>query len=143
MSTWNGFGTTYRGFSYPNRDGSHHATQWAVLLFLPVIPLRRHRLTVGDSSYTQYGNGSTSVTHYAVHEETPLVGGEILRTYLTWWVIGPLIVFGPPALALVLVGDGIGFMTYFLLLASCVAWCIWVGAAIEKRNRRERALPPG
>jgi hypothetical protein len=42
-----------------------------------------------------------------------------------------------------LVGDSIGFMTYFLLLASCVAWCIWVGAAMEKRNRRERVLPPG
>ncbi|WP_340378114.1 hypothetical protein U5640_25800 [Streptomyces sp. SS7] len=142
MSTWNGFGTTYRGYSHVNRDGSHYATQWAVLFFLPVIPLRRHRLTVGDSAYTQYGNGSTSVTRYAVHEETALVGAEILRTYLSWWVVGPLIVFGPPALALWLIGDDVGFGAYFLLMAGCVFWCIWAGGALDKRNRRERVLPP-
>ena len=99
MSTWNGIGTTHKGFSYLNLDGSHYATEWAVLLFLPVVPLRRHRLTLGESTYTSYGNGSTSVTQYAIHEETPLVGGEILRTYLIWWLLGPLIICGPLALA--------------------------------------------
>lgn len=61
MSTLNGIGTTYLGYSHRNRDGSHFATKWFVLWGLSVIPLGRYRLTVGDTVLTPMGNGSRSV----------------------------------------------------------------------------------
>ncbi|MCX4766400.1 hypothetical protein OG562_36610 [Streptomyces sp. NBC_01275] len=131
MSTRMGIGTKYRGYSYPNRDGSHHATQWAVVFDLPVFPLRRHRLTVDGTTHT-------------VHEETPLKGGEILRTFLNWWLLGPLAALGPPALVLWWLSndeENSGFMPWFLVLGSCAAWAGWAAAALGDRRRLRRGLP--
>ena len=143
MSTWNGIGTTYLGFGYRNRDGSHYATQWAVVFGLPVIPLRRHRLTVGFRLYTPLGTGSTTVTRYTVHEETPLNGRETVRTYLDWWLLGPLVVLGPPALLLWSVSgkqDG-GFGFWAFVLGLSIAWVIGTAAGLETYHRRRRGLP--
>ncbi|MFF2514757.1 hypothetical protein [Streptomyces sp. NPDC058086] len=143
MSTWNGIGTKYLGYGYRNRDGSHHATQWAVLFDMPVIPLRRHRLTVGSTVFKATGNGSRSVTQYTVHEETPLEGREIARTYLIWWLLGPLVAGGPAALLLWSVSDkqdgGFGFWAF--VLGTSAAWVIGVLAAMSTYNRRSRGLP--
>ncbi|MCX4457518.1 hypothetical protein OG585_33615 [Streptomyces sp. NBC_01340] len=67
MSTWNGAGTKYLGYGYRNRDGGHHATRWAVLFDMPVVPLRRPRPTVGSTVFKATGNGSSSLTQYTVH----------------------------------------------------------------------------
>ncbi|MEU9993623.1 hypothetical protein AB0E10_44210 [Streptomyces sp. NPDC048045] len=143
MSTWNGIGTKYLGFGDRNRDGSHHATEWFVLLDLPVVPLHRRRLTVGHTVYTPIGNGSRSVTRYIVHEETPLDGREIVRTYLIWWLLGPLVAGGPAALLLWSVRDkqdgGFGFWAF--VLGISVAWVMGAAVAMTTYNRRRRSLP--
>ncbi|MFE1754458.1 hypothetical protein [Streptomyces anandii] len=143
MSTWNGIGTKYLGFGDRNRDGSHHATEWFVLFDLPVVPLRRHRLTVGASVYVPSGNGGRTITRYTVHEETPLRGGEIARTYLVWWLVGPLIAVGPAALLLWSVSDkqdgGFGFWAF--VLAVSVAWVVGAATVMSAVNRRRRGLP--
>jgi hypothetical protein len=143
MSTWNGIGTKYLGYSNRNRDGSHHATEWAVLLDLPVVPLRRHRLTVGRTAYTTTGTTGRSVTGFVVHEETPLDVREICRTYLVWWLLGPLVAVGPAALLLWSVSDkqdgGFGFWAFVLGVSA--AWVIGVLAAMTAYNRQRRGLP--
>ncbi|MGW1894120.1 hypothetical protein ACWCP6_28305 [Streptomyces sp. NPDC002004] len=143
MSTWNGIGTKYLGFGNRNRDGSHYATEWAVVLDLPLAPLRRHRLTVGSTVYTPIGTGGRSVTRYTVHEETPLDVREIVRTYLIWWLLGPLVSVGPAALLLWSVRDkqdgGFGFWAFILGLSA--AWVFGSLAAMSTYNRRRRGLP--
>ncbi|MFF9409486.1 hypothetical protein ACF1B0_28795 [Streptomyces anandii] len=143
MSTWNGIGTKYLGFGDRNRDGSHHATEWFVLFDLPVVPLRRHRLTVGARVYDSAGNGTRVTTRYTVHEETPLRGGEIARTYLVWWLVGPLIAVGPAALLLWSLRDkqdgGFGFWMFVLFVS--VAWVMGAATVMVASGRRRRGLP--
>lgn len=144
MSTWNGIGTKYLGFGYRNRDGSHHATRWAVLFDLPVIPLSRHRLTIGGTSYTAIGNGSRTVTRYTVYEESPLVGKEIARTYLIWWLLGPLLAGGPSGLLLWAASganqdENLAFWGFILVLA--LGWVVGVVLVMNTYNRKQRGLP--
>jgi hypothetical protein len=60
MSTWNGIGTKFMGFTGKMPDGTHHATKWFVICGLPVIPLRRYRLTVGKTEH--FGGTSAAPT---------------------------------------------------------------------------------
>ncbi|MFD3544841.1 hypothetical protein ACFWUW_04330 [Streptomyces sp. NPDC058655] len=66
MSTRNGIGTTYRGFSRRLDDGA-----------------------------TSYGLDLSSSTQYRVLETTPLVFGEILLTYVVGWIAFPVLAFTP------------------------------------------------
>ncbi|MFK4228121.1 hypothetical protein [Streptomyces sp. NPDC019890] len=70
-------------------------------------------------------------------------GGEILRTYLIWWLLGPLIICGPLALAVWWLNsdNDAGVMTALLLMGCGVAWMPLVGASMWKRYCRERGLP--
>ena len=49
MSTVMGVGTRYLGFSFRRPDDTHEATEWFVLLYMPIIPLRRQTLLVGET----------------------------------------------------------------------------------------------
>lgn len=143
MSTVNGIGTKFLGFGNRNRDGSHYATQWFVVLDLPVLPLRRYRLTVGASVHHPLGAGSQTLTRYVLHEETRLDGREIMRTYLTWWLLGPLVVAGPAALLLWAISGnqhgGLGFWAFFLTLS--LAWVIGAATVMTNYGRRRHGLP--
>jgi hypothetical protein len=143
MSTWNGIGTKYLGFGHRNRDGTHYATRWAVLFDLPVLPLDRHRLTIGSTSYTPTGNGGRSVTRYTVHEQTALNSREIARTYFVWWLLGPVLAGGPPALLFLSVGskDDTNLAAWAFLLVLAAAWVTGVLMIMNTYNRKQRGLP--
>ena len=143
MSTWNGIGTKYLGYSHRNRDGSHYATEWGVLFDLPVMPLRRHRLKVGRTVHATAGTVNKSSTQFAVLEETPLNGREIARTYLTWWVLGPLVAVGPAALLVWPVSSkpDAGFGLWLFVLALSVAWVMGSATAMVTYSRRQHGLP--
>ncbi|MCH5670424.1 hypothetical protein [Streptomyces gilvus] len=143
MSTVNGIGTKFLGFGYRNRDGSHYATQWFVVLDLPILPLRRYRLTVGADVHHPLGAGSRTLTRYVLHEETRLDSGEIMLTYLTWWLLGPLVVAGPAALLLWAISGnehgGLGFWAFFLSLS--LAWVVGTATAMTNYGKRRHGLP--
>ena len=85
-----GVGTRYLGFSFCRPDGTHDATEWFVLLYMPIIPLRRHTLLVGETS-GRYAAGTVSyVTRYEIVHETRPRTLEVLATYLTWWAWFPV-----------------------------------------------------
>jgi hypothetical protein len=42
--TFNGIGTTYHGRSDKGPDGSYIATEWFVVAYIPVIPIRSFRM---------------------------------------------------------------------------------------------------
>lgn len=139
MSTWNGIGTTYRGFSRRLDDGSHHATEWFVLLLLPIVPLQRVRLHIGA---TTYGLDLSSFTQYRVLETTPLVFGEILLTYVVGWIAFPVLAFTPLVLTFTAGIDA--RENFYLLIAAflaAVAWAVAAPMIASGYFRRRRGLP--
>ncbi|MFD9128767.1 hypothetical protein [Kitasatospora sp. NPDC059571] len=144
MSTWSGIGTKCLGFGHRQADGSHHATRWAVLFDLPVIPLRRHRLRVGATLHTRLGNGSRSVTRYEMLGEDALVVREVLTTYLVYWIIGPVLALGPVvAPPAPLGGARLGFLPWLLILGLGTTWAIGVPVIRGVVLRNRLGLPKG
>jgi hypothetical protein len=91
----NGIGTAYLGLGPRDGTDCRCATLWFTFLFLPVKPLRRHRLRL------------TRTSHGVVVEpiaETPLVPIEICRTRLYGFLIFPLLIAWPLPLAIFSIG---------------------------------------
>lgn len=57
MSTINGIGTGFNGFSQPDEEGNMTATKWFNVLYFPVLPLWKAKLKrqLTGSSVFQYG----------------------------------------------------------------------------------------
>ncbi|MCX4546107.1 hypothetical protein [Streptomyces sp. NBC_01565] len=146
MSTWNGIGTKYLGFSRKQSDGSHHATEWFVVNYLPVVPLRRYRLVVGRTNHTPGSTGgSTSTTEYHVLGRTRLRVLEVLATYLTWWVAGPALVLSPfllMAWANPDFGRGSSFWSGVVVIGG-LTWVVGLPIVLISASRRWRELPAG
>ncbi|MFE3934924.1 hypothetical protein ACFXPJ_14325 [Streptomyces goshikiensis] len=144
MSTWNGIGTKYLGFSRRQPDGSHHATEWFVISYMPVVPLRRYRLVVGTTEYTPGAvGGSTSTTAYRVLGRSPVRVLDVLATYLAWWIVGPALVLGPfflMARAAPAVGRGAGVWCGVIVIGGLV-WIVGLPLLLVSRSRRWRDLP--
>ncbi|MFG2621408.1 hypothetical protein ACGFXC_27715 [Streptomyces sp. NPDC048507] len=144
MSTWNGIGTKYLGFGRRRPDGSHHATEWFVIGFMPVVPLRRYRLVVGATRYVPgAAGGGTSTTAYHVLERTRLRVPDVLATYLAWWVAGPALVLGPFFLLARLAPDagrGSAFWSGVVVIGGLV-WVVGLPVLLVSRSRRWRGLP--
>ncbi|ATZ28964.1 hypothetical protein ACFZBM_39125 [Streptomyces lavendulae] len=144
MSTWNGIGTKYLGFSHRRPDGSHHATEWFVISYMPVVPLRRYRLVVGPTEYAPGAvGGSTSTTAYRVLGRSTVRVRDVLATYLIWWVAGPALTLGPFFLmARVAPGAGRGsaFWSGVILIGGLV-WIVGLPVLLISRSRRWRGLP--
>jgi hypothetical protein len=85
MSTLNGTGTKYYGWqSLRKSDRSAWATKWFVVLYVPVLPLARHRLRVlTDRAREGFFGGA--VNHYEMLEQSSLDWGEVLRTWLRFF----------------------------------------------------------
>lgn len=75
----NGVGTTFYGRSDKQADGSYIATEWVVLVYLPIIPIRSFRM--------RPVSGGTYLVVYAsqkyVAESVPLHWKQIRNMYLT------------------------------------------------------------
>ncbi|MER5808599.1 hypothetical protein ABT143_10470 [Streptomyces sp. NPDC002033] len=144
MSTWNGIGTKYLGFGRRQSDGSHHATEWFVISYMPVVPLRRYRLLVGATQYVPGAvGGGTSTTPYHVLERTRLRVLDVLATYLAWWVAGPALVLGPFFLMARVAPDagrGSAFWSGVVVIGGLV-WVVGLPVLLISRTRRWRGLP--
>lgn len=138
MSTWNGIGTKFLGFTPRLHDGSHYATKWFVYVHMPIIPLRRYRLTIGESSYARRSNGSVETTQYGLHAISRPKVLEVLATYLAWWIVGPALI-ALPYLSFTLFPHH-GVWVGILLIAGI----IWLGvgpALLITKSRHLRGLP--
>ncbi|MET9963520.1 hypothetical protein ABZ128_31360 [Streptomyces sp. NPDC006326] len=146
MSTWNGIGTKYLGFSRARADGSHHATEWFVVASMPIVPLRRHHLVVGRTTYTRgTAAGSTSTTTYRLLGRTRLRWRDVLATYAAWWVVGPALVLAPFLLLSWADGDagrGSAFWSGVIVIGGLV-WVVGLPFLLITLSRRRRGLPPG
>lgn len=99
MSTLNGFGTKYLGYTAPDDEGNCYATEWVVALYFPVFPLARRKLcgefnARGDKQFYLLG-------------KTPLVTRELIQTYLWGFIVVPVLVLLPLLLMMVLAYAGI------------------------------------
>jgi hypothetical protein len=139
MSTTMGFGTRYLGFSFRRPDGTHDATKWFTLLYMPVIPLRRDKLVIGKTRAEAFGGGIVRTTEYRIVCQTRLRAMEILATYLTWWVlvpgaaIAPLVLFSKSGWKVM----GSDFLPSLL----GILWLIGVLVGVSKFAARLRDLP--
>src|SRR5262245_45379388 len=93
MSTINGIGTFFHGADEPRPDGSRIATEFVVLFFFPLIPIRTRRIR----KHAVTG----SSMRIEVVEELPLRWSQIARTYLRVWLGVPLICYAPTALLII------------------------------------------
>jgi hypothetical protein len=119
--TFNGIGTANYGKRDFRPDGSFLTTEWFVLVFVPIFPLKSRRiLPTGKDKF--YGIFYSS--EYLILEKTPLSGRQVLSVY-SWYAA----LWGFSGLALA------GLWPFaFLAVATCFApW--WL-------RRRARARMP-
>ncbi|WP_232323469.1 hypothetical protein [Catenuloplanes japonicus] len=84
------------GLAEPEVSDLALGDQLAVAINMPLVPLRRYRLLMGESSFVSTGPTIVSSQEMVELERTPLVLGEVLFTYLTWWVLGPVALIREP-----------------------------------------------
>ncbi|GAB5517639.1 MAG: hypothetical protein Rhob2KO_53640 [Rhodopirellula baltica] len=143
MSTLNGVGTLYYDWK-SNDDGTANATRWFVVFFLPVLPIRRERVRVGntevkrsgvlDTILAATGNGSGFETEIEVLERAPNSLFRILKTYLLAYVGVPMATFVLPVailLGLMMLTDALGFdvqnVMRILVPVFGILVCLWIG----------------
>ena len=84
------------GVTKGGEPGTHYATGWILLLWLPLIPLRREKVVFGEVAHGPFGG--SSVQEFTILRRLPLSLGNIVRTYvLTYLVFFPLLL-GPVVL---------------------------------------------
>ncbi|RPI14629.1 MAG: hypothetical protein EHM58_15990 [Ignavibacteriae bacterium] len=81
-----GVGTRFLGLQKDD-DGKLFATNWIVILFLPIFPL--------FSAYINIIKTGDVFNNYRVIEKTEHRFTNILKTYLYGWIIFPAFMFGP------------------------------------------------
>lgn len=95
LYSFNGFGFGLLGATRTDPTGRCFITRWFTLLYLPVIPLGRYYVHQGNTVGDSFGLGSTTTTDYQFVGQSSLRFGEILRTYLYWWLFAPAFVLVP------------------------------------------------
>jgi hypothetical protein len=94
LGTENGIGTTLLHNSRPDAGGRFFATRW-LMIVLPIAPLGRYYLRQGRS----YDSGGLftvrSTTEYEFHGRSRLRVSEVVRTYVFWWLVLPVVFVGP------------------------------------------------
>jgi len=77
--TFNGIGTKYYGSTDKGPDGSYVATEWFVVVYVPLVPLRSLRMLPVS--------GGTNLLVYASQrfhvQQVPLHWRQVRNTYLT------------------------------------------------------------
>lgn len=80
--TLNGFGTTFYGKRDFRADGSYITTEWIVLAYFPLIPIRSLRVSYRDPGERRSYLGFGSSVKYAVSEKRfPPNWKQVLCTY--------------------------------------------------------------
>ena len=128
MSTFQGFGTDYRGWSDKHPDGSHTATLWVVILAMPLVPRSRDTFRV----LARVTRGASSVTTtYSILKREPVRVTEVLRTYLMWWLILPL-----PIYVALVVAFRVPQAIQCVVLTGMLVFTVGVVAVARRHQRR-------
>ncbi|WP_432946141.1 hypothetical protein ACQPXM_07445 [Kribbella sp. CA-253562] len=143
LSSFNGIGFDLKGFTRKDPTGRCFATRYFTFVYLPVVPLDRFYLEEGPIQYQDLGLSSNTLTRYRITGWSRLRVGEILRTYLFSWIIGPGVVLVPILLWLGQADQlsdriGIGWV-----IGGFVAWLLGsiIGLAFLHTAYRERWAP--
>ncbi|MCB8945715.1 MAG: hypothetical protein H6658_18355 [Ardenticatenaceae bacterium] len=131
----NGVGTTFLGISPMDETGVATATWWFTFLYLPLLPLGRRRVRFLPHKGTGFS--------YQELERLPLNGREIALTYLTGWLLFPLLMLGPMALSIKEVWLAMG-LPLSLQVPYLIAAIIWVVVLVWKLSdwHEARTHPP-
>jgi hypothetical protein len=130
LSSFNGIGFDLKGFTRKDASGRCFATRYFTIVYMPVIPLDRFYLEETSVQYQNLGLSSNTLTKYRITGWSRFRAGEILRTYLFNWIIGPGVVLVPILLWLGHADQlseriGIGWV-----IGGFVAWLIGSIAAV-------------
>jgi hypothetical protein len=87
MSTINGCGTKHYDWLHLP-DGTAHATEWIVLCFFPIVPLKRVHLRVAEAR-------TLRATFYILGR-VPMDARGIARTYMKAYLLLPLVLLAAP-----------------------------------------------
>jgi hypothetical protein len=71
----NGMGSTLIGHSEPRDDGSYVTTEWFTILWIPVFPVCRYRVTRHEEASTPFS------TPFTIHEKLPVRLNYAARVY--------------------------------------------------------------
>jgi len=135
MMRLNGIGTTFLGISPMDETGVATATKWFTLIYVPIVPLSRHRVRF----LPHKGSGFA----YQELERLPLNGREIALTYLMGWVVFPLLILLPLVPAISEIWQAIGLPSVLQIPYILVA-IIWIIVLIWKTSdwHDARTQPP-
>ncbi len=97
MSTIQGCGTKFLGFSSRDEKGCNFATKWFVLFYWPIIPLKRYYLEIGGSNSSSAGVTFTTSRSYTIFKTTRVHFLEVLMTYLYIYIVLPVCAVCPNA----------------------------------------------
>jgi hypothetical protein len=132
-----GIGTDYRGVSAKRPDGSHEATRFVVVFFVPVFPLSTDTYLLKAMRHEVGFNHQSVVTEYVLLSRGPVDPRAAARVYLFWLLLAPAVILGVPALivwaALTAVPKGTPALT---LLAAAVVWYLTTFTVIVHRHQR-------
>lgn len=78
----------------------YFATRYFSIVGLPIVPLGRFYLRETEKLFSMQGAVSRETTRYAIAGRSRIRVGEVLRTYLFCWLLGPAIVLVPIGLLL-------------------------------------------
>lgn len=85
---FNGIGGKYYGHRDRWPDGSYIATEWFVILWIPIFPIRSYRLKEGDTKLIFLPYGS-KISYSAI--PVPLNKKQVIKTYIIAAVIVALL----------------------------------------------------
>jgi hypothetical protein len=124
VGTDTGIGTQFRGWQH-NPDGTSTATSWFVVLFVPLVPLRRYRIRVLTETSRE-----TFLSHqpdrYEILENTGLVWSELVST---WWQAFRAVIVLLVPLGLMWTAHGVHTSRKELGLPPSFAWQVIGGAS--------------
>lgn len=139
MSTMNGVGTGFNGFSGFDPEGNFTATKWFTIFYFPVLPLWKGRLRRQVTECT--------VFQYQLLGYEKMTASEILSTYLYGWILTPLMLLWPLILSVKEIAGIIGVPTEgngsWIHMILIVFGILYLAVAVWKWKdwMEERGLP--
>ena len=116
MFSLNGTGLRFMGYSKPNEKGEVTATTWITFFFFPLLPIKKQKiLPLKSRPFT-----------FRILSKEKLSLLEIIKSYLSAWILMPLLILWPMPLAIKEVQDAIKIPSYlqWILMTFAIAWII-------------------
>lgn len=150
MGTINGMGTMYYGWCH-NEDGTAEATKWFVFIFLPIIPLKTHKLQLLHNPDDEKTVSPTQVLgailphkeisdSYTILEVLPLNWNSVIKTYAKAFIGMPLLL-GVPLAIIILIFKLIknyDSISFWFINIGILVWIGYAFAAIATIFHRSR-----